>query len=198
VLYHILFLKWRWCLATKVYSVLANTYIQIESQSNPSTFILELHFPHVSGGKTIRTSSYASSRMNQNSLAGHITWSQIKRWPKVPCWNRAGDFKQVFDRLKNDNVMLLLSSSQIDAPLLLLFPAVLLLSYIFVILFLSLSTLQLNCGFICSPCPPINLSSLRVEIMGRTLHSLMPRDDVLMKRRSQSLSIQIEVALPAW
>ncbi len=185
------------CLATKVYSVLANTYIQIESQSNPSTFILELHFPHVSGGKTVRTSSYASSRMNQNSLAGHITWSQVKRWPKVPCWNRAGDFKQVFDRLKNDNVMLLLSS-QIDAPLLLLFPAVLLLSYIFVILFLSLSTLQLNCGFVCSPCPPINLSSLRVEIMGRTLHSLMPRDDVLMKRRSQSLSIQIELALPAW
>ncbi len=92
---------------------------------------------------------------------------------------------------------MLLSSSQIDAPLLLLFPAVLLLSYIFVILFLSLSTLQLNCGFVCSPCPPINLSFLRVEIMGRTLHSLMPRDDVLMKRRSQSLSIQIELALPA-
>lgn len=33
--------------------------------------------------------------------------------------------------------------------------------------------------------------------MGHSLHSLMPPDDVLMKRKSQSLSIQIEVALLA-
>ncbi len=83
-----------------IFSLGKHIYIQIESQSNPSTFILELHFPHVSGSKTVRTSSYASSRMNHNSLVGHITRSQVKRWPKVPCWNRAGDFKQVFDRLK--------------------------------------------------------------------------------------------------
>lgn len=87
-----------------------------------------------------------------------------------------------------------------DAPLLLFFPAVFVLICslsLFVILFFSLFTLQWNCGLVCSPCPPINLSSLRVEIMGRTLHSLMPQDDVLMKRKSQALSIQTEVALLA-
>lgn len=114
---------------------------------------------------------------------------------KALCWNRAGDFKQV---LKKCLVMILLSA-QIDAPLLLFFPAVLLFICslsLFVILFLSLFTFQWNYGFICFPCPPINLSSLRVEIMGCTLHSLMPQDNVLMKRKYQSLS-QIEVALLA-